>query len=158
METGSWRLTACRDRVGDPVKHRRVGDDLLGPPAPQPVGEAERRAGGDDAAARVVTRRWPPGRAGAAQRCDPSGLAVDVGIDCDAGPDRDVAVRPGLDHGSTDLMTEEERERPAERHERGRGAHVVAEEVEVAATDAPGGHRDAGPVGPGKDGLVDLHE
>ena len=58
-----------------------------------------------------------------------------------------MTVGPGLDHGSSDLVAENERE-CAQRHQgRGRSC-VVGEEMEIAAADPADRHRDACPGRP----------
>jgi hypothetical protein len=84
-------------------------------------------------------------------------LACNHGIDRDPGADRDVRAAPGLDHPSRDLVPDQERERP-EAGECRRPQLPVPEQVQVAATDATDGHRDARPGVVRQLRLVDLHQ
>ena len=83
--------------------------------------------------------------------------ATDRGIDCDPGARRDRAVGPRLDYPSRDLVSHDERER-GQRRERRRRARLVAEQVQVAAADAPGGDRHPRPPGPGQVGFVEIDQ
>ena len=136
--------TAVGDGVGEGVEHGVVRQHAVGPPSAEVLGVPERPARADDAAVQVQARRGPaPGAVGAG-RVDPPGQARDARVDDDPGPDGDGAVGPGLDDPACRLVAEHEREGP-DGGQGGRGPGVVREQMEVAAADPAGRHRDAGP-------------
>ncbi len=132
-----------------------MGQHLVGPAAAELPREAERASRAHDAAVEVEAGGRPAAGAVGAERRDAPGQARDARVEHHPGPDRHLALGPGLDDAPRRLVAEDEGE-GAQAHQRGRGPGVVGEEMEVAPADPTGQHLDPGPRRPGQRGLGHL--
>ena len=142
---------AIGDGIGQRVQHGCVGQHLVAPPASEVLGEAERTTRADDPTVEVEAGGSPSPCTVGARRVYPAGGARDTRVNGNPRALGVGAVRPRLDHPPGDLVSE---------HgvQGGRGSGVVREQVEIAAADPAGCHRDAGPCLPGELRLGKVHE
>ena len=128
------------DRGGNRMQHGAVGEHLFPPAAAEIRREPQGAPTTDHPVVQVGAGGGPtPGTVGAGG-IDTPGQTRYARVDGHPGARHERASRAGLDDPAGDLVTQDERER-AHRAEGWRRPGVVGEQVEVAPTDPPDGHR-----------------